>query len=119
MRITSAVSRPPVPHALDSLESLLASPSLRLLTPGDHSFRLLRALTEESATRGNHIFDAQIATVCLEHGASTLLTEDRDFARFRKLKPVSLEEFGAPVKGWLAQRMDALPKETASAFSGP
>jgi hypothetical protein len=32
--------------------------------------------------------------VCLEHGASMLLAEDRDFARFRKLKPITLQEFG-------------------------
>ena len=82
----------PVLQALDSLESLLASPAVRLLTPGDHYLRLLRTLTEESGVRGNLIFDAQIAAVCLEHGASTLLTEDRDFARFRKLKPISLRE---------------------------
>ena len=85
----------PVPHALDSLESLLASPSVRLLTPGDHYLRLLRGLIDESSVRGNLIFDAQIASVCLEHGASRLLTEDRDFARFRKLKPISLQEFHA------------------------
>jgi toxin-antitoxin system PIN domain toxin len=85
----------PVPHALDSLESLLASPSVRLLTPGDHYLRLLRDLIDESDARGNLIFDAQIAAVCLEHGASRLLTEDRDFARFRRLKPISLEEFGS------------------------
>lgn len=83
----------PIAHALDSLESLLASPAVRLLTPGDHYLRLLRTLTEESGVRGNLIFDAQIAAVCLEHGASTLLTEDHDFARFRKLKPISLQEF--------------------------
>lgn len=83
----------PVLHALDSLESLLASPSVRLLIPGDHYLRLLRTLTEESGVRGNLVFDAQIAAVCLEHGASMLLTEDRDFARFRNLKPLSLQEF--------------------------
>lgn len=83
----------PIAHALDSLESLLASPAVRLLTPGDHYLRLLRTLIEESGVRGNLIFDAQIAAVCLEHGASMLLTEDRDFARFRKLKPISLQEF--------------------------
>ncbi|MEN8150330.1 MAG: PIN domain-containing protein [Planctomycetota bacterium] len=34
---------------------------------------------------GNLVFDAQIAAVCLENGARTILTEDRDFARFRRL----------------------------------
>jgi predicted nucleic acid-binding protein len=40
--------------------------------------------------RGNLVFDAQIAAVCLEHGATTLLTEDRDFSRFRGITTVSL-----------------------------
>jgi predicted nucleic acid-binding protein len=43
--------------------------------------------------QGNVVFDAQIAAVCLEHGATMLLTEDRDFTRFRSLKPLTLEAF--------------------------
>jgi len=83
----------PVLDAVDSVESLLASPSARLLTPADRYLRLLRGLIGESNARGNVVFDAQIAAVCLEHGATTLLTEDRDFARFRSLKPLTLEAF--------------------------
>jgi hypothetical protein len=74
-----------VSHRFDYLESLLASPSVRLLTPGDHYVRLLRALTEESGVRGNLVYDPQIAAGCLEHSTSMLLTENRDFTRFRKL----------------------------------
>lgn len=86
---------PPTPalEAIASIESLLASPSARLLVPGDGHVRLIRSLIEESQVEGNLIFDAQIAAVCLEHGAATLLTEDRDFARFRSLKPLSLQAF--------------------------
>jgi len=80
----------PVLDAVDSVESLLASPSARLLVPADRYLRLFRSLLEESSTRGNLVFDAQIAAVCLEHGATTLLTEDRDFARFRSLEPLTL-----------------------------
>jgi predicted nucleic acid-binding protein len=83
----------PVVDAIDSVDSLLASPSARLLTPGDRYLRLLRSLIEESAVQGNLVFDAQIAAVCLEHGATILLTEDRDFTRFRRLKPLTLEAF--------------------------
>jgi toxin-antitoxin system PIN domain toxin len=83
----------PVMEAIDSVDSLLASPSARLLTPGDRYLRLLRSLIEESAVQGNLVFDAQIAAVCLEHGATILLTEDRDFTRFRRLKPLTLEAF--------------------------
>jgi predicted nucleic acid-binding protein len=42
-------------------------------------------LVRESGVLGNLVFDAQIAAVCLEHGARTILTEDRDFARFSDL----------------------------------
>lgn len=83
----------PVMDVIDSMESLLSSPSARLLVPGDRYLRLLRGLIEESGVRGNLVFDAQIAAVCLEHGASILLTEDRDFARFRSLTPMTLEAF--------------------------
>jgi predicted nucleic acid-binding protein len=63
--------------------------------PGDHYLRLLRDLVDESGVRGNLVFDAQIAAVCLEHGATMLLTEDRDYARVRKLTPITLQEFHA------------------------
>jgi len=53
----------------------------------------LVSLVEESGVQGNLVFDAQIAAVCLEHGATMLLTEDRDFTRFRSLKPLTLEAF--------------------------
>jgi len=86
---------PPTPasDAVESMASLLASPSARLLVPGDRYLSLLRSLIAESKVQGNLVFDAQIAAVCLEHGATTLLTEDRDFARFRSLKPMTLETF--------------------------
>ncbi|MFM8578864.1 MAG: TA system VapC family ribonuclease toxin [Planctomycetaceae bacterium] len=83
----------PVLDAVDSVASLLASPSARLLVPANGHLRLVRGLIEEANARGNLVFDAQIAAVCLEHGATTLLTEDRDFARFRSLKPLTLEAF--------------------------
>lgn len=89
---------PPTPlaDALDSVASLLESPAARLLIPADRHLRLVRSLIEESNARGNLVFDAQIAAVCLEHGATTLLTEDRDFARFRSLKPLTIEAFLGP-----------------------
>ena len=41
----------------------------------------------EAEARGNLAFDAQIAAVCLEHGARDVWTFDRDFSRFRELRP--------------------------------
>lgn len=86
---------PPTPalDAMASLEALLASPSVRLLTPGPAFVELLREALDGSGASGNMIFDAQIAAVCLEHGARTLLTEDRDFARFAGIEVRSLARF--------------------------
>jgi len=83
----------PVEEAFASIESLLASPAARLLMPGNRYLQILRDVIGRSGVRGNLVFDAQIAAVCLEQGASTLLTEDRDFTRFEGLMPLSLSAF--------------------------
>ena len=83
----------PVCEALEAVESLLASPSVRVLVPGAAYLTILRRLLEASDARGNLVFDAQIAAVCLEHGATTLLTEDRDFQRFPGLTVQPLDSF--------------------------
>jgi uncharacterized protein len=75
----------PVLDALESVRALLQSPSVRLLVPGPRFVPLLANVIEQGAVAGNIVFDAQIAAVCLEHGARTLLTEDRDFTRFAGL----------------------------------
>ena len=62
---------------------ILASPSLSLLHPGPAFAKLLLEAIEEAPATGNLVFDAQIVAVCREAGVRTLLTEDRDFARFR------------------------------------
>lgn len=86
---------PPTPanEAWASLAALLQSPSVRLLTPGSSYLELLAEQIETSGAIGNLVFDAQIAAVCLEHGARTLLTEDRDFARFPTLRMQHLGDF--------------------------
>ncbi len=68
--------------AIDAIDGLLASPSVRLLSPGPRYWTLFGDLVRAGAATGNLVFDAQIAALCLEHGASTILSEDRDFARF-------------------------------------
>jgi len=64
---------------------------VRLLSPGPAFLGILRELVDTSGASGNLIFDAQIAAVCLEHGARTLLTEDRDYARFPGLAATTLD----------------------------
>ena len=84
---------PPTPlaDALGQIDALLASPTARLLLPGPHFLPLLDDLLRAADGRGNLVFDGQIAAVCREHGA-TLLTEDRDFARFG-VRTCALDDF--------------------------
>lgn len=91
------VFSPPTPsaHALDAIDALLESPSVRVLSPGPRFPQLLREATLASGATGNLVFDAEIAAVCLEHGARTLLTEDRDFERFPGLRSRTLSQLAA------------------------
>ncbi len=78
-------------EACRSLGRILESPSLTLLRPGpDYTSLLFEAVREANAT-GNLVFDAQIVALCREHGVSTLVTEDRDFDRFKGLRTERLE----------------------------
>ena len=87
------VFRPPsaLDVALEFLQRLLESPSLRLLLPGPGYAGLFARACASAAVRGNLAFDAQMAAVCREHGITELLTADRDFARFPDLRPMRLE----------------------------
>ena len=72
-----------LPQAISFLERVLASPSCRVVRPGPDFVSLLTAASIEAGARGNLVFDVQIVALCREHGISTILTNDRDFRRFR------------------------------------
>jgi hypothetical protein len=86
---------PPV-EAMSSVRALLSSPAARLLAPGPRFLPLLEDLLKASGATGNLVFDAQIAAVCLEYGATTLITEDRDFSRFPGIVVQPLARDGRP-----------------------
>lgn len=73
------------------LEGLLQSRSVQLLTPGKRYWEILRGVVRDAKARGNLVHDAQIVAVCMEHGAETVLTEDRDFLRFPSMSIRRLE----------------------------
>ena len=72
--------------ALESLRSLLDSPSLTLLSETPMHAALLEQVVRQSGVTGNLMHDAHIVALCLEHGATELLTGDRDFTRFSGLR---------------------------------
>lgn len=73
-------------EAIQFLDRVVAAPGCRILRPESGFFDLLTTVAREADARGNLAFDAQIAALCREHGVSTLLTNDRDFARFKGLR---------------------------------
>ncbi len=74
------------PEACAAISRLLESPSIYIIQPGDRFVALLLETVEEAAAKGNLVFDAMIAALCREVGVSVLLTEDRDFDRFKKIR---------------------------------
>ena len=84
------------PHTLaeatEALARLLESPSVTVLAPSPAFPELLLAAMREADATGNLAFDAQIVALCRDAGVSTLLTEDRDFDRFRHFQVRRLGE---------------------------
>ncbi len=79
---------PPTPLdvAVADLGSLLASPSLQLLSETPRHFEVLEELLGTAPVSGNLIHDAHIAALCIEHGVDELITGDNDFRRFGQLE---------------------------------
>lgn len=84
------VYHPPAPMDLvqDDLRSVLASPSLVLLSETPRHAEVMDAVLRESGVTGNLVHDAHIAALCLEHGVTEIVTSDRDFRRFSGLTVV-------------------------------
>ncbi len=84
---------PYTPHeACEALQRLLGSPSLVILHPGERFPKLLAEAVREGDAVGNLVFDAQIVALCREWEVQVLVTEDRDFDRFRRFRTQRLGE---------------------------
>ena len=81
------VFNPPssVALAAEFIEGVTTAPSCEIVQPGAEFLRRLLATSREADSRGNLMFDAQIAAVCWDHGIDGILTNDSDFARFEML----------------------------------
>jgi hypothetical protein len=72
-------------EAASAVSSWLERPSVSVLEAGEQCWEILRRLLVEAQVTGPLVMDAFLAALALENGA-TLVTTDRDFARFPKLK---------------------------------
>jgi hypothetical protein len=77
--------------ALASVTGLVGAGGERILRPGWRYWTIFQEVVADARATANRVFDAQIAAVCLEHGATTVLTEDRGFRRFSGIAVQTLE----------------------------
>lgn len=73
-------------QAADQIDAWLESPTVELLGEAVNHWSALRESLLSGRVAGPVVHDARIATLCLTHGVRELLTADRDFSRFPKLK---------------------------------
>jgi len=69
-------------QALRTIEAWRGSPMLEFLHESPSYWGTLARLVEAGHVRGPLIHDARIAALCLDNGATQLLSADRDFTRF-------------------------------------
>lgn len=78
---------PPAPldAALDFADALLEQPNCVVMRPGARHWKIFEHLCDAGDARGNLAADAYMAAMAIEAGC-TLVTSDRDFARFDDLR---------------------------------
>lgn len=71
--------------AFEQIDALLAQPGARLLFPTMRHLAVLRELSDSGQTVGAQFHDVRVAAICLENGATTLWSADRDFSAYPQL----------------------------------
>lgn len=72
-------------QATATIDAWSASPTLEFLHESPTYWATLTRLIDAGKIRGPMIHDARIAAICLDNGATQLLSADRDFSRFTGL----------------------------------
>ncbi len=82
------VFKPPTPFDVvcAQIDAWFGSPSLSLIGEQSGHWDKLKALAAAGKIVGPAIHHARIAAICEQHGVRELLSADRDFSRFPKLK---------------------------------
>lgn len=81
----------PVAAALGFADALLEAPATTVVRPGGRHWQLFSGLARTYDLRGNHIPDAYLAALALEHKA-TFVTRDRTIGRFPGLRTLDPAE---------------------------
>ena len=84
-RIWKSEATPPK-IAAQRITAWTNAPGLQLLTETQDFLATLLPITAQPRIRGLIVHDARIAALCLAHGVDELVTKDRDFQLFPRLK---------------------------------
>jgi toxin-antitoxin system PIN domain toxin len=84
-RIWKDAASTPV-QAAAQINAWLRSPTLLVLSETESFADILLPIVQQPRVRGPVVHDARIAALCLVHGVDVLLTKDRDFQLFPKLR---------------------------------
>ena len=75
----------PMDQALAFCRQLIARPNCAVLQPGQRHWRIIVELIESAGIHGAMVSDVYLAALAIEHDCE-LVTSDKDFARFSKLR---------------------------------
>jgi len=76
-------------QALTQIDAWLAAPHVQVLHSGPRHWRIMSDLTTKARLQGGQFHDARIAAICVENDVSVLWNADRDFGRFKALRPAN------------------------------
>lgn len=76
----------PLDLGLHQVDVWLGAPNAVLLAETSGSWRTMRDQLAGATATGPRVYDARIATICLDHGVRELVTADRDYSRFPALR---------------------------------
>jgi toxin-antitoxin system PIN domain toxin len=72
--------------ALDQIEELMQSPTLRIIGESAGYWPVLKKIVDQGQIVGGKVHDARIAAICVHHGVTELWTSDRDFSRIPAIR---------------------------------
>ncbi|MEU6128526.1 type II toxin-antitoxin system VapC family toxin [Saccharopolyspora sp. NPDC047091] len=72
-------------EALEEIAAIRTAPAFVSLDPGPRHWEIFTELCRKAEVSGNHVPDAYLAAIAIEHGAEWI-TADRGFARYPGLR---------------------------------
>ena len=106
-----------IDEAMDEFEKFTSRNNARLLLPMKKFAATYNRLLGQTRAIAGKVFDVQIAAICIEHGVTPLITEDRRFPRVAGLKlerlPTTYKR-SLPTSRWICERQTYIHNRNSS-----